>query len=148
MTLCIAAECEHEGAPAVVLCCDWRGETEVVTIEIDKIRWIGDWSVLLAGDVTRADELVGEYEREFATSPFVGPVYDLIERFKKPAQRQKRKLIEEHVALSLGISYGDFLNYGKQWFTDTIYYETYNEIRRLSLDADLILCSCTRASQI
>lgn len=63
----------------------------MVTVEIDKIRWLGDWSVLIAGSVTRADELVGEYEREFSGAPFTGPVYDLIERAKKPAQRQKKK---------------------------------------------------------
>jgi hypothetical protein len=27
VTLCIAAECEHKGAPAIVMCCDWQSRT-------------------------------------------------------------------------------------------------------------------------
>jgi hypothetical protein len=27
VTLCVAAECDYEGAPCVVLCCDWRAQT-------------------------------------------------------------------------------------------------------------------------
>jgi hypothetical protein len=115
----------------------------VVSDDIDKIRWIGDWSILLAGAVTRADELVGEFYREFESAQGTHEkLYDFRERVKLPVHRQERKIIEEYVQLSLGISYDQFLAGGKDWFPESVYFETYNGIRQLTLDAEVILARC------
>lgn len=67
MSLCIAAKCECEGKPHVVLCCDWLESSEYGSSETcDKFGFVRDgWPVLIADKVARADELIAMYEVKF-----------------------------------------------------------------------------------
>jgi 20S proteasome alpha/beta subunit len=65
MTLCIAAHCEYEGEPHIVLCCDWLSSDDYGSSETcDKISAIKPgWPTLIAATVHKADEFVSWFER-------------------------------------------------------------------------------------
>lgn len=59
MSLCIAATCQHEGRACVVHCVDTAGTRgDVKSEDIVKIRDVGDNTVLLAGNMSDARELL------------------------------------------------------------------------------------------
>jgi hypothetical protein len=66
MTLCIAAHCQHEGSPHIVLCCDWLSSDDYGSAETcDKLTWLKPgWFALLAGTVHKADEILAFFEEE------------------------------------------------------------------------------------
>ena len=65
MTVGIVAACKHEGKTAIVLCCDWQGTLGdfIKSDDTDKMRYIGRATVLLAGTLTEADELIFECDQ-------------------------------------------------------------------------------------
>jgi 20S proteasome alpha/beta subunit len=142
MTLCIAAACEHEEKPAVVLCSDWRGETDSAGAEIvDKFRWVKDgWPCLIAGSVSKADELVETYERHLEKKTLTR--LTLVQELKIPLQQRKTEIANEYVQRILGISYSEFLRDGLRQLPQEFFQQTVNAIANLGLECDLIIAGC------
>jgi hypothetical protein len=144
MTLCIAAACEHEGKPAVVLCSDWHGETEVAGAETtDKFRWVKDgWPSLIAGNVSKADELVESYERHLEKKNLTR--LNVIQELKTPLHQRKAELADEYVQRLLGISYREFLQNGKDQLPSEFFQQTLSAITGLGLECELIIAGCVQ----
>ncbi len=151
MTLCIAGECEHDGIPAIVMCCDWRGtrgstyQELVGSDDVYKMRDVFGMSALLAGSETEADRLL--VASESAIQKFCGstpsPDSDLImdellRDLEKAAASRKKKIIEHFVEINLGISYAELRATERSRLTD--YQEIiWRRIEELTLGADVII---------
>jgi hypothetical protein len=112
VTLCIAAACQDHGKPRIVLCSDLRLQTTTDSAEIqDKLSFrIPNWAALIAGQPTRAEELLDTYRQFFKSNkPEKLKGSTIIDTFKKPAQSFQRKLLDEHTQRKLGMSYAEFL---------------------------------------
>ena len=120
VTLCIAAECEHEGAPAIVMCCDWQSQTGnavqgfVNADDAYKLREVKSASALLDGSPTMADALLASCRG--AISEFIGsasgPDSDLatdrfLRNLEAGASSRKTAIIDHHVRMRLGMEYAD-----------------------------------------
>jgi hypothetical protein len=147
VTLCIAADCDFEGAPAIVLCCDWRAQTGaeggvlIGTDDVYKIRQRGPATILIAGHPTQGDELVNACKQaidDFSRAP-IDLDHDLatnrfFEALRSSAEKRKSEIIDHHVAMRLGRSYAELLKLPTDNFI-----ELWSEINGLNLGADLII---------
>lgn len=139
VTVCIAAMCEHNGEPRIVLCSDWKGEEGFGGSETtDKWRSLPKgWEALIAGDLSRAEELIARYESHLKLMPDMPNDNTLYDEMKKPAHTQKAALIDDYVRQLLGISYVDFLS------STTLPHEfvakQLDEVARIRLGAQVIL---------
>jgi 20S proteasome alpha/beta subunit len=150
VTVCIAAVCKHEGKSAIVLCCDWQGTKGdfIKSDSIDKFRWISTGSALIAGDETSADELLTECDqciREYVekddptrTDLDVQLYFDSL---REAVARRKKKLVKEHVVLSLGLGIEEFWKNGRAYLGDAEHSKMLGEIRELPLGCSLIIAS-------
>lgn len=158
MTLCIAAECWHNNAPAIVLCCDTRAERgagyqELVGSEdVWKIRHMGTASALLSGSETKADELLTLCDqpiKEFtATTKEIDSESDsdivvtrLLSELRAAAGTKKRELIDHYLKMSIGMGYQDFVDKHKDKFSESHSRDIWNEIRLINLEVDIIICA-------
>jgi len=71
MTVCIAAICQKDDKPRIVLCNDWNQETYLSHSEIaDKLRTIHKgWSAPMTDVLIRAEELAAKYETHPRSMP-------------------------------------------------------------------------------
>lgn len=138
MTLCIAAAAEENGFPRIILASDLRGETEFAGAENTfKMTWLTKgWSVLFAGNVASARELIQTYYT--ALDDVMLDEANVYAELKRPAELQKRALCEHYVQMRLGIPYSDFLDHGKDSLSEATFQQTEFEIRELDLGCDLI----------
>lgn len=110
MTLCIAAECDYEGRPAIVLCCDWRAQTGaegaplIGTDDAYKLRQRGAATILIAGHPTSADELLTACRPaidEFTKAPITRDFDLVIDKFltslRKSAASKKRDIAHHFI---------------------------------------------------
>ena len=147
MTLCIAADCDFEGQPAVVLCCDWRAQTGSVNSaligadDVYKIRQRGAATVLLAGNPTSADELltgckgaIEEFTRKGTGVDSDLAMNEFLEGLRKAAALKKIELIRHLVPMRMGMTFDDFKE-----LPPNDHIEVWGEIRDLTLGADLII---------
>ena len=140
MTVCIAAECTHNGEPRIVLCSDWKGETALGGSETtDKLRVLPKgWVALIADTLSRAEELVAQYESHFERLAAFTDDRHLYEEMKKPAQALKAMLANDYVQQTMGMSYTDFLTRAehlpKEFVTQRLM-----EVSEIKLHASLIL---------
>lgn len=141
MTLCIAAICEEEKHPKIVVCTDWRQESYLVHSETaDKLRLLPHgWSALIADTANRDEELVALYEKDFmgiSKFEFANDA-ELFAAMKKPAQQYKANLANEYISHMLGMSYAEFLkadNIPEEFVTKRL-----DEVSNIKLGAALIL---------
>jgi hypothetical protein len=149
MTLCIAAECDHEDKPAIVCCWDWRaqhgseGELVIGTDDLDKMRDIGSTTVLLAGSRSKADELIMAAKPAIQRANEIKPGEDydtdirvdaLLKGLREAARKLKTEAVEHFVQMETGIPFADFRKQARYEETDT-----WLRVRGLTLDADLIV---------
>ncbi len=153
MTLCIAAECDYEGKPAVAMCCDWRGQTGnpnepnlmVGTEDIYKMFHYPGASVMLAGSHPKAIELLHACRPAVLT--FVGGlggstddfdlhVTSLLQDLRKCSAKRKKEIINHFVEMHLGISLAEFYKLPNDNFMDERV-----QLRHLNLGAEAIFCA-------
>jgi len=150
VTVCIAAACKHNETTAIALCCDWQGTkgSFIKSDDLDKIRWIGPASVLLAGTLTNADELV--FECDPAIKPFASktnpaqadPDLQLyLDALRDAVARRKSVLVKEHIRLTLGIDDHEFWQNGRQYLPAVQHDQILREIRAIDLGTSIIISS-------
>jgi ATP-dependent protease HslVU (ClpYQ) peptidase subunit len=147
MTLCIAAICQDQGKPRIVVATDWKASIGEASAENqDKLRWVTDnIPMLLAGSVSRALELQATYRQFFdglnkRTPPIIPDEKNIGDLVRKPAAIFKAKLSNEHVSLKLGLPYKEFREaVGKGEIPDSVATDTYAEINNIDLDCSIIL---------
>lgn len=118
MTLCIAAACEEDKKQFIVMCSDTKVETAIASAEIeDKVRWlVPGWPALLAGNVTKCEELIDLYSNTLRPKKLTEK--NIISQFKGPAQLFKKQLADEYTHQTVGMSYQRFLKAGKRLLPD------------------------------
>src|SRR5260370_33420617 len=153
MTVGIAAACKHEGKTGIVLCCDWQGTLGdfIRSDSTDKMRYI-DWAtVLLAGELTAADELVFECDqpvRAFLSKTDAGrsdaDLHEYLNGLRDAVARRKAGLVKDYIRRTLGIDDHDFWQNGKQYLTTAQHDQLLREIMAIDLDTEVII-GATRA---
>lgn len=146
MTCCIAAACQMDDEPRIVLCSDLRLETLEAGAENElKFRWAAsNWPALIAGEVSKAEALLQTYLAYRIERKGV-PLHDqnLLKEFQVPAQIQKRKAIENYVRSQLGISYSEFLRHGNKGLDPEVFRDMLYQIRTLLLGCELLIVGFT-----
>jgi len=150
VTLCIAAECEYAGRPAIAMCADWRAqtgniaepETMIGTEGAYKLREFRRATVMLAGD-HRAAELAIACKtaiRDFTENAYEPNDVDIhINEFMSKIRliTDKRKMeMKQRVAVDLtGMNHSEFVKLPREQFPDV-----WNAIQRTNLGADILIC--------
>lgn len=113
MTLCVAAQCDHEDQDRVVVAADFSMESGIATAEIEhrKIRWIGkeQFPVLISGEHTRCLELIAHIEQMWDSRNDRQDEQAFMPSCRLPIRKHKHTLANEYVSARLGMSYDDFL---------------------------------------
>jgi len=151
MTICIAAICQQDeknDEPRIVLCYDWKAEQVYGGSETsNKMRDLPNgWVALMAGTMSRAEELVAEYETHFRSMKQVADDSALFSEMKTPARKQKEKLITEYIWQTMGVSYSDLVSPCKK-FPESIVEQRLNEVAQLKLGATIILAGFSATDQ-
>jgi hypothetical protein len=114
LTLCIAAACDHEGVPAIVLLADWREEEGYwAGAQIaDKLSWIVPvkWASLEAGSAADSAVLRASYIEHFAslTTPITRQNTRAV--FNDGFKKYRWALVDRHLRSTLAISYNDLVS--------------------------------------
>jgi 20S proteasome alpha/beta subunit len=147
MSLCIAATCRYEFNPCILYCCDTAGTRgDVKSEDVNKIRHVGDTTVLLAGSMSDARELLA------MCSPFikkyqVGGDDIAITRLKQDlteaVRLRKRAIATEVLSAESGLSYDEVFNWSQAHPDDPTYVRAWQKIRELGLNAALIVGTFT-----
>jgi 20S proteasome alpha/beta subunit len=146
VTLCIAAlsndwdlNVNHPPLRNIVCCFDKRVETTTAGSDTAyKFRKVSaNWAALIAGTVSRAEELITIYTTNLPTD--VTPEPALLEILRQPPQILKRRLADEYVQNRLGVSYTDFLANGSSWLPTAVFEHIASEIMRIEIGCQLIL---------
>lgn len=163
MTLCIAAECDYKGTPAIVLCCDWRAQTtesasgfEVGRDDARKLREIGSWSILISGNPDHAKDLIAKCKqpiKEFSEkeidpdNPEVA-ISEFQTQLRLAAESRKREIVHHYVAMSYGKNYDEFLKSTRPENVTDFHNDIWSGIRRLNLGTDLLICGFCRDTPV
>lgn len=109
MTLCIAAICNHQQQPAIVLCSDWRSESGDVAggdVE-DKLSWIVDnkLAALKAGTISDADKMTTVIRSVFQELqvPITGET--ILPLLDRAMNRYRCTVIDDYLGATVGIDY-------------------------------------------
>lgn len=142
MTVCIAAICQSDRDPKIVLCTDWRQETYLARSDTaDKLRTLPrGWVALIADTLNRAEELTALYESHLSDLKGFKDDAHLFSEIKKPAQEYKEILANEYISQTLGIGYQDFLNRAAT-LPDGFVTRRLEEVGAIKLGAALILAA-------
>jgi hypothetical protein len=139
VTLCVAAECVHEGEARFVFAKDFAVETEVASAEIEA-KWtrIGkaDLPALIAGSASRALELAGVIGERLDSDASNGET--LIQIARSGVKEFKYKLADEYIGTHLGIGYDRFLTEGAQILPAETRREMVEGVRSITLGCSLL----------
>lgn len=139
MTLCIAAECSHEGRYRYVFAKDFAVETEIAKAEIEaKYTYIGraEHPALMAGTVNRALELAGLIGDRLDSN--TSDTDTLVQIARNGARDLKYKIADEYVAARLGLTYERLIADGARLLPSETYREIFDDIGRITLGCSLL----------
>ncbi len=147
MSLCIAATCRYEFNPCILYCCDTAGTRgDVKSEDVNKIRHVGDSTVLLAGNMSDARELLAECS-PFIKSYQIGGDEIAITRLKQnltaAVRLRKRAAATAVLSAESGLTYDEVFNWSQAHPTDPTYVRAWQRIRELDLGAALIVGTFT-----
>jgi hypothetical protein len=140
VTLCIAATCEHDDDPRIVLCRDWRGEVPEVgsTDKQMKLRHLSkEWVALFAGDTARAIELCIRYEEHLKT--VVLTQSNIAVEIRGVFQKYKRDLADSYMKTTYAISLDYLTDKEKYALGDQFRDTALDQISRLSVNVELLI---------
>lgn len=145
VTLCIAAACELQGKPRIVLCTDWKAEETLGGTSLgssenaDKLYWIGKgWAALIAGSESSGQELVRAFAKHMKTvKKFEWG--ELQEELRKPLLEHRDAVIEAHLRRTIGFSRDWFFDKGKEKLPPETVRDCIADMKRVSLGASMII---------
>ncbi len=147
MTICIAAACQKStknDEPCIVFCCDWKAEVpEVGSAETAmKFRHLSDqWKALIAGDMSRADELCIRYESRLKENNFSEA--NMADEVRSVFHAYKKTLADSYLKSTFGFSFDELIAKGKDTFGDHFFSTCLEQISRLRVNAELIIAGIT-----
>jgi hypothetical protein len=148
MTLCIAAECNREGTPAIVLCRDWQAQKGSLTSDdAYKQRDVDEGCrVLIAGSPTRVDYLLTRCEpaiRAFMKKrdPSVTDLDtdQLLQDLRAVTKKVRKELVDAWVFRTLNMEFEEFRTHGKNDLLESHYHEIWESIRHFDIGAELLI---------
>jgi hypothetical protein len=144
VTLCIAAVCDDgsKTAQKIVLCSDLERATEGIgsSETEDKLGFVKKgWPALIAGTISRANDLINVYAGYIKDHEADINEYNLIDHLRKPAYQQKEKLVDEYLRQTYAFDRGYFYGTGCTSLPGTFVSNVTENISRIKLDASLII---------
>jgi ATP-dependent protease HslVU (ClpYQ) peptidase subunit len=142
MTLCIAASCYGKHWPRIVVSSDWKAEVgDFAAAEIqNKLHWLfrGQWCVLIAGTASSAHSLLTTFRQTI--DPTTITKRNLEDEIVRAVEQHKEKLTDHHVRTRHSVSFEHFRTHRNE-FDKGQWSETWTNIRKISLDCQLIVCT-------
>jgi 20S proteasome alpha/beta subunit len=144
-TLCLAATCTYKDEPAMVCCCDMAGvRDDVMSESADKMRWIEDSHVMLAGDTSAAKELFMLCKHSIAK--YKGgagelAVNELLSSLRAAVGKYRDTVNHAYLYSTYGITFGTFVKQGKHIFSELDHMRIWSELKDRKLNAGLIISS-------
>lgn len=143
VTVCIGAICrasDEDKSGRIVVCHDWQQETYLSHSDTaDKFRTLPrGWVALMCGTLSRAEELVAQYETKLQGLQKVDDDLRLFEAMKEPAFLHKRSLADEYTKQSLGMPYAKFLELADK-LPDDFVTGVLETIGKIKLGAEIII---------
>ena len=140
VTLCIAATCQHNGSPYIVLLSDWRIEDDISGSETMQKQgtFLPGWHVLLAGKASRAHELAGVYKRYM--SEHLKDELGMLTLLKEPAKIQKERIVDEYLHSQICADREWLMSEGKDALPADRFAQLVFDIPSLTLEAQIVIC--------
>jgi ATP-dependent protease HslVU (ClpYQ) peptidase subunit len=142
MTLCIAASCYGNHWPRIVVSSDWKAEVgDFASAEIqNKLYWLfkGRWCVLIAGTASSAHSLLTTFRQTI--DPDKVTKRNLEDEIVKAVEKQREKLADHYVRTRHSVSFEHFRTHRAE-FDEAQWSETSTNLRKISLDCQLIVCT-------
>jgi hypothetical protein len=117
VSLCIAAPCRFVNEPCIVFCCDTAGTRgDVQSEDVIKIKEVGECTVLMAGDMSHARELLAACTPALSKYPKCGndvEVTNLKTELTEAVRLRKRTLANGVLASQFGLSYDEVFNWSQ-----------------------------------
>ncbi|MFI5086759.1 MAG: hypothetical protein ACHP7I_00035 [Terriglobales bacterium] len=144
MTLCIAAVCDDSinTDPKIILCADMERVAEGIGASEteDKLGFVKKgWPTLVAGTISRANELINVYAGYLKDHDTEINEFNLIDHLRKPAHLQKEKLVEEYLRQTYAFDREYFYGAGSTALPQTFVSTVTENISRIKLDGSLII---------
>src|SRR5437764_1268337 len=144
MTVCIAAACRENKENKIIFCADWKissalgsAETKLKTRNFSKT-----WLCLTAGNEPDINAVIKMFRQGFNLARAQKLVVDEVEATRiarEVVARRKREQINEFTQATYGLSYDDFLSFGKDKLPSDLHREALLDMRNLRLGVELIL---------
>lgn len=144
MTLCLAAVCDDEEGKdtKIVLCCDLERQQEGIGASEteDKLSFVrAGWPTLIAGVITKANDLVEVYAEYLASHFAEITEFNLKDKLRIPAHTQKERLVDEYLRQTYAFSREYFNNKGKKVLPESFMSTALDDVSRIKLDGSLII---------
>jgi hypothetical protein len=141
MTVCIAAACEENiDEPRIVLCRDWRSEVPNVGSSDNQLKFRNlsqQWVALLAGNVSRAEELCIRFETHLKTTEFAED--NLVDEARAVFHAYKETLANSWLKTTYGFSFKHLIDRGREALGEQFTETCLDQISRLTVGAELII---------
>ena len=140
VTICIAAACEVNYDPQIVVCSDWQYGSSLGSAEIGfKQRFMRPgWGCLFAGDVSAARTLLKPVEKHFKAASTIDET-NVLSVVRAGLNERKKDMANEYSYGEFAISYDDLLKFGKEKLPEHRYRAAIDHIASLKLGAELII---------
>ena len=148
LSLCIAATCRGpNGEACAVHCYDTAGTRgDVKSEDIIKIRDVGNSNVLLAGNMSRARELLGMCKPYIEAFPLCGndvEISSLQAGLVEAVRSRKRAIASGILSAQLGVTYNEVFDWSRAHPDDSLWIDAWRQIRAMDLGAALIISTFT-----
>jgi 20S proteasome alpha/beta subunit len=150
VTIGIAAECQHDGKHAVVMCCDWQGTMEdfVKSDDVYKFRFEANSTMLIAGEPSAADEIVALLTpvlRKFDALDKVAGDFDLrlnafLADLRGVAQKRKDAMVDHYLSMRYNLPFEKFYKEAGKFLPSTDFTHILEEIKYVELGASVLIC--------
>ena len=116
----------------------------MISEDTDKIAYLGNNVVMLAGSLSAARELLGRCEAaitKYQSGSDELALTNLLTALREAVKQRKWERINEYLSAKYGVDYDYFLLRSKDHFSEAHYLQVWAEIRAVDLDAELVISS-------
>jgi 20S proteasome alpha/beta subunit len=141
MTVCIAATCEINTGPKIILCTDWQVSSELgfAQTAFKQHHIKPGWFCLYSGDPSASQHLIRLLRRRFVLEADISEI-NILKLIQTCLFERKRFLCEEFSQSKFAMPYEEFLNSGKDKLPLDRYTSAVRGIEALPLGVDCIIC--------
>jgi hypothetical protein len=139
MTVCIAAACKDGNDRAIITCTDWQLSSVMGSAETGlKQRTLNHhWRFLTAGDMSEILALLAIVRRRFNETEDFDET-NILTVIRSAAAERKRQKANDFTVGRYGLSYDDFIKFGKEKLPVELFLDGMSSIRDLSLGGEFL----------